>query len=71
MDTVASSIIFPMKADDYTVRAMFEKNVAAPVSATVMIDPNEGYFEGYDGASTLSNENLQEADYTRNSFQQS
>ena len=53
-----------MKADDYTVRAMFEKNVAAPVSATVMIDPNEGYFEGYDGASTLNNENLQEADYT-------
>ena len=64
LDTVASSIIFPMKADDYTVRAMFEKNVAAPVSATVMIDPNEGYFEGYDGASTLNNENLQEADYT-------
>ena len=37
---------------------------AEPMSATVVINPEMGSFEGFDGATELHNENLQDADYT-------
>ena len=37
---------------------------AAVVNANVVVDPEKGEFEGYDGATKLENNNLQEADYT-------
>ena len=62
----ATSISFPYGvADDYTVTAVLEKNEeeVAVANATVVIDSNEGSFEGYEGATELHNENLQEAEY--------
>ncbi len=49
--------------------AQFEKveapaEPAEPMSATVVINPEMGSFEGFDGATELHNENLQDADYT-------
>ena len=37
---------------------------AAVVNANVVVDPEKGEFEGYDGATKLENNNLQEADDT-------
>ena len=52
-------------ADDYTVTAVLEKNEeeVAVANATVVIDSVAGSFEGYEGATELHNENLQEAEY--------
>ena len=36
---------------------------AAVVNANVVVDPEKGEFEGYDGATKLENNNLQEANY--------
>ena len=66
LDANATSISFPYGvADDYTVTAVLEKNEeeVAVANATVVIDSNEGSFEGYEGATELHNENLQEAEY--------
>ena len=65
LDANATSISFPYGvADDYTVTAVLEKNEEVAVAnATVVIDSNEGSFEGYEGATELHNENLQEAEY--------
>ena len=66
LDANATSIAFPYGvADDYTVTAVLEKNEeeVAVANATVVIDSNEGSFEGYEGATELHNENLQEAEY--------
>ena len=61
-----SSIAFPYGVeDDYTVTATFTENkTTAVVNANVVVDPEKGEFEGYDGATKLENNNLQEADYT-------
>ncbi len=40
-----------------------EVRKVAVVSATVTINPSEGYFEGYDGATNLENAGLQNTDY--------
>ena len=66
LDANATSISFPYGvADDYTVTAVLEKNEeeVAVANATVVIDSNEGSFEGYEGTTELHNENLQEAEY--------
>ena len=66
LDANATSISFPYGvADNYTVTAVLEKNEeeVAVANATVVIDSNEGSFEGYEGATELHNENLQEAEY--------
>ena len=66
LDTNTSSIAFPYGVeDDYTVTATFTENkTTAVVNANVVVDPEKGEFEGYDGATKLENNNLQEADYT-------
>ena len=67
LDTNASSIAFDYGvADTYTVTAKFEevKPEVAVANANVVVDPEKGEFEGYDGATKLENNNLQEADYT-------
>ena len=66
LDTNTSSIAFPKGvADDYTVTATFTENkTTAVVNANVVVDPEKGEFEGYDGATKLENNNLQEADDT-------
>ena len=50
-----------------TITPEFEKVEETPAvavaNATVVIDSNEGSFEGYEGATELHNENLQEAEY--------
>ncbi len=65
LDANATSISFPYGvADDYTVTAVLEKNEEEAVAnATVVIDSVAGSFEGYEGATELHNENLQEAEY--------
>ena len=65
LDANATSISFPYGvADDYTVTAVLEKNEEVAVAnATVVIDSVAGSFEGYEGATELHNENLQEAEY--------
>ena len=66
LDANATSISFPYGvADDYTVTAVLEKNeeAVAVANATVVIDSVAGSFEGYEGATELHNENLQEAEY--------
>ena len=66
LDANATSISFPYGvADDYTVTAVLEKNEeeVAVANATVVIDSNEGSFEGYGEATQLDNKNLQEAEY--------
>ena len=66
LDANATSISFPYGvADDYTVTAVLEKNEeeVAVANATVVIDSVAGSFEGYEGATELHNENLQEAEY--------
>ena len=65
LDTITSSIAFPYGVeDDYTVTATFTENkTVAVVNANVVVDPEKGEFEGYDGATKLENNNLQEADY--------
>ena len=64
LDTNTSSIAFPYGVeDDYTVTATFTENkTTAVVNANVVVDPEKGEFEGYDGATKLENNNLQEAD---------
>ena len=49
-----------------TVTAQFEevKPEVAVANANVVVDPDKGSFDGYDGATTLNNEHLEEADYT-------
>ena len=49
-----------------TVTAQFEevKPEVAVANANVVVDPVKGSFDGYDGATTLNNEHLEEADYT-------
>ncbi|MGO5422513.1 InlB B-repeat-containing protein, partial [Mediterraneibacter faecis] len=67
LDTNASSIAFDYGvADTYTVTAKFEevKPEVAVANANVVVDPVKGSFDGYDGATTLNNEHLEEADYT-------
>ena len=66
LDTNTSSIAFPYGVeDDYTVTATFTENkTTAVVNANVVVDHEKGEFEGYDGATKLENNNLQEADYT-------
>ena len=66
LDTNTSSIAFPYGVeDDYTVTATFTENkTTAVVNANVVVDPEKGEFEGYDGATKLENNNLQEADDT-------
>ena len=66
LDTNTSSIAFPKGVeDDYTVTATFTENkTTAVVNANVVVDPEKGEFEGYDGATKLENNNLQEADDT-------
>ena len=66
LDTNTSSIVFPKGVeDDYTVTATFTENkTTAVVNANVVVDPEKGEFEGYDGATKLENNNLQEADDT-------
>ena len=50
--------------DDYTVTATFTENkTTAVVNANVVVEPEKGEFEGYDGATKLENNNLQEANY--------
>ena len=69
LDTTATSIMFPYGvADDYTVTAVLEKNPEekAVANANVVINPEEGYFEGYEGATVLNNNNLQDDDYFLN-----
>ena len=65
LDTNTSSIAFPKGVeDDYTVTATFTENkTTAVVNANVVVDPEKGEFEGYDGATKLENNNLQEANY--------
>ena len=65
LDTNTSSIAFPKGVeDDYTVTATFTENkTPAVVNANVVVDPEKGEFEGYDGATKLENNNLQEANY--------
>ena len=66
LDANATSISFPYGvADNYTVTAVLEKNEeeVAVANATVVIDSNEGSFEGYGEATQLDNKNLQEAEY--------
>ena len=65
LDTNTSSIAFPYGVeDDYTVTATFTENkTTVVVNANVVVDPEKGEFEGYDGATKLENNNLQEADY--------
>ena len=66
LDANATSISFPYGlADDYTVTAVLEKNEeeVAVANATVVIDSNEGSFEGYEGTTELHNENLQDSKY--------
>ena len=50
-----------------TITPEFEKVEETPAvavaNATVVIDSNEGSFEGYEGTTELHNENLQEAEY--------
>ena len=66
LDTNTSSIVFPKGVeDDYTVTATFTENkTTAVVNANVVVDPEKGEFEGYDGATKLENNNLQETDDT-------
>ena len=66
LDTNTSSIAFPKGVeDDYTVTATFTENkTTAVVNANVVVDPEKGEFEGYDGATKLENNNLQETDDT-------
>ena len=66
LDTNTSSIAFPKGVEDnYTVTATFTENkTTAVVNANVVVDPEKGEFEGYDGATKLENNNLQEADDT-------
>ena len=69
LDTATTSIMFPYGvADDYTVTAVLEKNPEekAVANANVVINPEEGYFEGYEGATVLNNNNLQDDDYFLN-----
>ena len=50
-----------------SVEPVFEEvkeEKAAVVNANVVVDPEKGEFEGYDGATKLENNNLQEADDT-------
>ena len=50
-----------------SVEPVFEEvkeEKAAVVNANVVVDPEKGEFEGYDGATKLENNNLQEANYT-------
>ena len=50
-----------------SVEPVFEEvkeEKAAVVNANVVVEPEKGEFEGYDGATKLENNNLQEADYT-------
>ncbi|RGI86740.1 LPXTG cell wall anchor domain-containing protein [Dorea formicigenerans] len=50
-----------------SVEPVFEEvkeEKAAVVNANVVVNPEKGEFEGYDGATKLENNNLQEADYT-------
>ena len=65
LDTNTSSIAFPKGVeDDYTVTATFTENkTTAVVNANVVVDPEKGEFEGYDGATKLENNNLQEVNY--------
>ena len=65
LDTNTSSIAFPKGVeDDYTVTATFTENkTTAVVNANVVVDREKGEFEGYDGATKLENNNLQEANY--------
>ena len=65
LDTNTSSIAFPKGVeDDYKVTATFTENkTTAVVNANVVVDPEKGEFEGYDGATKLENNNLQEANY--------
>ena len=65
LDTNTSSIAFPKGVeDDYTVTATFTENkTTAVVNANVVVDSEKGEFEGYDGATKLENNNLQEANY--------
>ena len=65
LDTNTSSIAFPYGVeDDYTVTATFTENkTTAVVNANVVVDHEKGEFEGYDGATKLENNNLQEANY--------
>ena len=66
LDANATSISFPYGvADNYIVTAVLEKNEeeVAVANATVVIDSNEGSFEGYGEATQLDNKNLQEAEY--------
>ena len=64
----ANVVVDPEKGefeDDYTVTATFTENkTTAVVNANVVVDPEKGEFEGYDGATKLENNNLQEADDT-------
>ena len=49
-----------------SVEPVFEEvkeEKAAVVNANVVVDPKKGEFEGYDGATKLENNNLQEANY--------
>ena len=66
LDTNTSSIAFPKGVeDDYTVTATFTENkTTAVVNANVVVNSEKGEFEGYDGATKLENNNLQEADDT-------
>ncbi len=65
LDTNTSSIAFPKGVeDDYTVTATFTENkTTAVVNANVVVNSEKGEFEGYDGATKLENNNLQEANY--------
>ena len=57
-----------------TITPEFEKVEETPAvavaNATVVIDSNEGSFEGYEGITELHNENLQEQNTTLDSFRQ-
>ena len=58
----------PMAYMELTERAEAVEEVkeekAAVVNANVVVDPEKGEFGGYDGATMLAINNLQEADYT-------
>ena len=50
-----------------SVEPIFEEvkkeETKAVVNATVVVDPEKGTFDGYEGATQLDNQNLQESDY--------
>ena len=60
------SIYFPISSGTFTI-PRFEKVEETPAEAVanayVVIDSTEGSFEGYEGATQLDNENLQDSKY--------